>query len=258
MEVAGGVALVTGAAGGIGAALAARLADAGATVVTADLPGQGADLALDVTNADAVDAAVAGVVERHGRVDVVAAVAGVGVGGLVEDLALEDWRRAIDCNIWGTVHTVRAAYPHLMAQRTGHLLLMASLAGLVPTPLLVPYATSKAAIVGLATSLRPEAARHGIGVSVVCPGPVETPLLCDGGSRGIVRGIDARRYLERAAGRAVSPDVVALAALRAIRRNRAVVAPKRAGGAWRAARLSPRASEAIITRAMRAELRDAD
>ena len=80
-------------------------------------------------------------------------------------------------------------------------------------------------------------------------------MLLDGGTRGVVRGIDVRRFLERAAGPSITPEAVAVAALRAVGRNKAIIAPKRAGIAWRAARLSPRAAEAIITRAMKAELR---
>jgi short-subunit dehydrogenase len=131
---------------------------------------------------------------------------------------------------------------------------VASLSGLVPTPLLVPYATAKAAIVGLATSLRPEAARHGIGVTVVCPGPVDTPFLDTGGGEGMVQRVDVRRYLTRAAGPAISPDAVASATMRGVRRNRAIVTPKRAALIWRLSRLSPRGTEQVVTRAMRAEV----
>jgi short-subunit dehydrogenase len=124
----------------------------------------------------------------------------------------------------------------------------------VPTPLLVPYATSKAAIVGLATSLRPEAARHGVGVTVVCPGPIDTDFLDTGGRAGTVADVDSRRFLTRAAGPAISADAVAAATLRGIRRNRAVVAPRRAGVIWRLGRLAPGATAQVVARAMRAEL----
>ena len=254
-QLAGAVALVTGGGGGIGGAIAKHLTAAGAVVVTADLAGHGGDVAVDVTDPASVTAATDEVIRRHGRLDVAVAVAGVGVGGLVEDLELDDWRRAIDVNLWGTVHTVRAAYPHMISAGRGHLVILGSLSGLVPTPLLVPYATSKAATVGLAAGLRPEAARHGIEVTVVCPGPVDTVMLATGGDEGVVRGgVDVRRYLERAAGPALHPDVVAKATVRGIRRNRAMVTPGRAGIAWRAARLSPGAAERLTARAMRAEL----
>jgi len=255
-ELAGAVAFVTGGGGGIGGAIAAHLTAAGSVVTTADLAGRGGDVAVDVTDASAVEAATHEVVQRHSRLDVVVAVAGVGVGGLLEELSLDDWHRAVDVNLWGTVHTVRAAYPHMVAAGRGHIVLLASASGILPTPLLVPYATSKAATVGLGASLRPEAARHGIQVTTVCPGPVDTVMLATGGEQGVVHNLDVRRYLERAAGPALSPDAVAKATLRGIRRNRAMVTPGRVGVAWRAARLSPGLAERMTARAMRAELAD--
>jgi NAD(P)-dependent dehydrogenase (short-subunit alcohol dehydrogenase family) len=224
------------------------------TTVAVDLPGLGADVELDVTDAEAVRHAVEQVVETHGRLGVVIANAGVAAAGVVESLPADAWSRTVAVNLEGAINVLRAAYPTMIEQRSGHLVFVSSLAGLVPTPLLVPYAVTKHAIVGLATSLRPEAARHGIGVTVVCPGPVETTFLDTGGSSGVVEGVDTRRFLTRAAGRAITPDAVAEATLRGIRRNRAVVAPGRAGLIWRAARFSPRLAEQVVTRAMRAEL----
>jgi NAD(P)-dependent dehydrogenase (short-subunit alcohol dehydrogenase family) len=257
MEIRGAVALVTGGAGGIGGAIAERLRADGATVVTTDLPGRGADLDVDVTDGDAVAAAVATASGRHGRLDLVVATAGMGAAGVVEELDEAAWRTTLDVNLWGTVTTVRAAYPTFVAQGRGHIVLVASLSGLVPTPLLVPYATAKAGVVGLATSLRPEAARHGVGVSAVCPGPVETPMLDHGGAGGVIRRVDVRRFLTSAAGPALPPATVATAVVDAVRHDRAVVAPGRAKLLWGAARLSPRLAEWAITRVMRDELRRA-
>ena len=219
-----------------------------------DLPGTGADVELDVTYADAVRRAVEGVVATHGRLDVVVANAGIGAAGVVEDLPADAWSRTLAVNVGGAVNLLRATYPTMIEQRRGHLVFISSLAALLPTPLLVPYAMTKAAIVALATSVRVEAARHGVGVSVVCPGPIETTFLDTGGSGGVVEGVDVRRFLTRAAGRAISADAVAAATVRGIRRNRAIVAPGRAGVIWRLARLTPGGTEKVITRAMRAEL----
>ena len=253
-DLEGGAAFVTGGRGGLGRALCTRLSGAGMTAVAADLPGLGADVELDVTDAEAVRRAVEQVVDTHGRLGVVVANAGVAAAGVVESLPADAWSRTLAVNLEGAINVLRAAYPTMIEQRSGHIVFVSSLAGLVPTPLLVPYAATKHAIVGLATSLRPEAARHGIGVTVVCPGPVETPFLDTGGSSGVVEGVDTRRFLTRAAGRAISADAVAKATVGGIRRNRAVVAPGRAGLIWRAARFSPRGVEQVITRAMRAEL----
>jgi NAD(P)-dependent dehydrogenase (short-subunit alcohol dehydrogenase family) len=249
-----GVALVTGGRGGLGRALCSRLSSAGMTAVAVDLPGLGADVELDVTDAEAVERAVGQVVDTHGRLDIVVSNAGIGAAGVVEALPADAWSRSVAVNVQGGINVLRAAYPTMIERRGGHLVFVSSLAGIVPTPLLVPYAMTKAAIIGLSTSLRPEAARHGIGVTVVCPGPVDTAFLDTGGTGGTVEGVDARRFLTRAAGRAVTPSAVAKATLRGIRRNRAVVAPGRAGLVWRMGRVSPGLVEKVITRAMRAEL----
>lgn len=242
-KVDGAVALVTGAAGGIGSAIADALAARGATVVRTDLAG--ADVDLDVSDPEAVEAVVA----AQPRLDIAVTAAGIGVGGLTERIGLDDWRRAVDINLWGTIHVVRAVYPRLIAEGGGHLALVASLSGLVGTPLLVPYATSKTAVVGLANGLRPEAARHGIGVTAVCPGPVDTPML-DGGADGL----DVRRYLTSAAGPALSPAQVGAATVRGIERGRAIVAPGRARLVHLLGRLLPGGTEQTISRAMRKEL----
>jgi NAD(P)-dependent dehydrogenase (short-subunit alcohol dehydrogenase family) len=252
-----GVALVTGGRGALGRALCDRLSRAGMTAVAVDVPGLGAEVELDVTDAEAVQDAVGHVVKTHARLDVVIANAGVAAAGVVEALPADAWSRPLAVNVEGAINVLRAAYPTMIERRRGQLVFVSSLAGLVATPLLVPYAMTKAAIVGLSTSLRPEAARHGVGVTVVCPGPVETPFLDTGGRTGVIEGVDARRFLTRAAGRAMTPDAVAKATLRGIRRNRAVVAPGRAGLIWRAARFSPRLVEQVVTRAMRAELEHA-
>jgi NAD(P)-dependent dehydrogenase (short-subunit alcohol dehydrogenase family) len=247
----GAVVMVTGAAGGIGGALADGFVDAGARVVRTDLPGRGADVDLDVTDLEATRRVCADVRTVHGRLDVVIANAGIGVGGLVEDLSAADWQRSIDVNVRGTTNTVQAAYPLLAERRRGAIVLVASLAGLAGLPLLVPYATTKFAIVGLAQSLRPEAARHGVGVTVVCPGPVETTLLEE---TARTAGLDVRRYLTASGGRPLAPARLATQVVDAVRRDRALVIPGRAAVLWRLNRLAPNAMARLIARGMRDEL----
>jgi len=251
LELQGAVVVVTGAAGGIGAAVAAGFGAAGAEAVRTDLPGRGADVDLDITDLEAARQVFEDIRVTRGRLDVVVANAGIGVGGLVEDLEAADWERSIDVNIQGTANTVQAAYPLLTEQRHGALVLMASLAGLAGLPLLTPYAMTKFAVVGLAQSLRPEAARHGVGVTVVCPGPVETPLL-DETSR--TDGLDVRRYLTASAGEPIDPAKLAHLVVDAVRKDRAAVIPGRAGLLWRLHRMFPNAFDALIARGMRDEL----
>ena len=211
IDVNGAVVMITGGQGGIGIALAAAFRAHGATVVSTDLAGRRADMELDVTNAAAIAAVMRRIIDEHGRLDIVIANAGVGVAGLVEDLEASAWQRTIDINIGGTVNTVCAALPVLRAAGGGSIVLIASLAGLAGTPLLTPYAMSKSAVVGLGESLRPEAARHGVGVTVVCPGPVETPLLDE---IAATDGMSVRRYLVAGAGQPIDASVLAAAEAR--------------------------------------------
>jgi len=187
------VAIVTGAASGIGRALAGALVTRGDTVVVVDIDGAGAERAagelarrgpgtatpavVDVRDAGTVQALVDQVRDRHGRLDVMVNNAGIGVGGEASELTLAHWERVIDVNLRGVVHGVHAAYPVMIAQRSGHIVNTASLAGLVPSPWLTPYAMTKHAVVGLSLSLRAEAAAHGVRVTAVCPGVVDTPML---------------------------------------------------------------------------------
>lgn len=247
--------VVTGAGGGIGAATVTALRESGRTVIGADLEGRGADIDLDVTDASAVEGAINRVVGEHGGLGGVVTAAGVGVGGPLETLDLETWRRAIDVNLWGTVHVVRSAYPHLITAAGGHIVLLASLSGLTPTPLLVPYATTKWALVGLARSLAPEARGHGVGVTAICPGPVETPML-DAGHEftSVTGGFDARRYLTNAAGPALPPSKVAEAVVKSIGTRRVVVSPGRARMLARFGAISPNLTAKVIGLAMQKEL----
>jgi len=248
------VAFVTGAAGGIGAAIAERLCTERATVVTSDLGASGVDVAVDVTDRAAVRAAIARVVADHGHLDLAVACAGVGVAGLASEIGDADWDRSVAVNLTGTVNTVRAAYDVMLPRGRGQLVALASLSGLLPTPLLVPYATTKGGVVSLMTSLRPEAARNGIGVSVVCPGPVDTSLLDESGPAGPSGTVNVRRYLTSAAGPAIAPAALAGALVAGVRRNHAVITPKRARLLYFAARCSPAATERVLTHFMRREL----
>jgi NAD(P)-dependent dehydrogenase (short-subunit alcohol dehydrogenase family) len=238
------VAIVTGAASGIGRALAALLVEQGAAVVLADVDEAGARsaadelggtaAALDVTDAGAVGRLVDSVVAERGRLDLMFNNAGIGAGGPVEDLDLATWRRVIDVDLMGVVNGVAAAYPVMVRQGHGHIVNTASLAGLIPAPMLTPYAAAKHAVVGLSVSLRVEAAAHGVRVSAVCPGPVETPLLDQGGP------VNARKLLTNALGPAYPADRLAADVLAGVAENRAlIVAPESARGAWQMFRGAP-------------------
>lgn len=252
-------AIVTGGASGIGKALVGALVRRGARVTVADIdeggaksvadalsahaPGRAFAAALDVTDADAFAAVVAQVTAEHGHVDLLFNNAGIGMGGPVADMTLEHWNRAIDVNLRGVVHGVAAVYPAMVRRAKGHIVNTASLAGLLPGPMLTPYAMTKHGVVGLSTSLRGEAAQHGVRVSVICPGVIDTPLLDKGNPPDLpptVEMPDGRAMLEKAIGKAYSPELLAEDVMRGVAANRAyIVSPRHARVAWRLFRVSP-------------------
>jgi NAD(P)-dependent dehydrogenase (short-subunit alcohol dehydrogenase family) len=185
-RIDGSVALVTGGAGGIGAAVAERLAGLGARVVVADLDGAAAAAVADRIGGRAVRcdvgrfddnlAAVATAVDAYGGLDVVALNAGVSTG-YGPDLDLASYRRAIAVNLDGVVFGAHAARPALRARGGGDIVATASLAGLDPTPLDPIYSANKAAVVGLVRALGPAWAGDGIRVNALCPGFTDTPMV---------------------------------------------------------------------------------
>jgi NAD(P)-dependent dehydrogenase (short-subunit alcohol dehydrogenase family) len=280
----GSVAIVTGAASGIGQCLAAALVARGATVVLADINGDGVTAAaaalggapqaraaaLDVTDAEAVRQLIESVARDEGRLDLLFNNAGIGAGGPVEHMGLEAWERVLDVDLRSVIYGVAAAYPIMVRQGSGHIVNTASLAGLVPSPLLTPYAAAKAGVVGLSVSLRVEAAAHGVKVSAVCPGPVETPLLDAGagagagasGSVGPNEGPapNVRKLLTNALGTPYPPEDLADDILAGVLENRAlIVAPESARAAWQYFRQSPEemltgmADQAVKSRGRRSD-----
>jgi meso-butanediol dehydrogenase/(S,S)-butanediol dehydrogenase/diacetyl reductase len=183
------VAFVTGAASGIGSAVARRLRDDGATVVGLDLRPAGPDgppgvevVVGDVTEPGVVAAAVDHAVRTHGRLDVVANVAGIAQFGRVDDLTDHEWRRSLDVNLTGPFLVCRAALPHLRASR-GCIVNVASIAGIEGQAYTAAYCASKGGLVMLTKALAVELAHDGVRVNCVCPAAVDTPLLAEVASR---------------------------------------------------------------------------
>jgi NAD(P)-dependent dehydrogenase (short-subunit alcohol dehydrogenase family) len=192
----GQAAVVTGAAQGLGRAITAELARRGVSVVMADRQDgalhQAADeigaeggivlpAVVDVADADAVADLAEQAAQRLGRIDLLVNNAGIApTGGKpLWEADLAQWRRIIDVNLLGVLHGVRAFVPHLVAQGHGHVVNIASLAGLTGTPLSASYGVTKHGVVALSEALRAEFAMlgHPIGVTVVCPGFIRTPMV---------------------------------------------------------------------------------
>jgi len=196
----GQVALVTGAARGLGLAMARRFAAEGATVALADVDGDAlreaaaalepsagaaveADV-VDVATAAAVDDWIGGLAERHGRVDVLVNNAGVIRDNRVELVTDDDWRRVVDVNLTGAFNCIRAALPTMRERRYGRILSLSSMSWRGNFGQ-ANYAAAKAGLIGLTSTVALEGARDGITACAIAPGLIETPMLAsmDAGAR---------------------------------------------------------------------------
>ncbi len=190
-DFSGKVAVVTGAASGIGLALASRFAAEGMKVMMADIEkdaldeaaekvGHGATHAIvDVRNAEQMNALAQQTVREFGAVHIVCNNAGVGMVCPATEVRLEDWEWIIGVNLWGVINGIQAFLPLLVAQGEGHIVNTASIVGLAGVPMTLPYGASKAAVVSITETLAAEFAAQGsdLGASVLCPGVVRTRIM---------------------------------------------------------------------------------
>jgi 2-hydroxycyclohexanecarboxyl-CoA dehydrogenase len=190
MESSDGIALVTGGAGGIGAAVCRRLAESGRRVAVADLDRAATDavvaelagvghiaLAFDVADTEAVSDACRQLERDHGPIDILANVAGWDRFVAFVDTTPEFWDQVIDINYRGTLNTVHAVLPGMIERERGRIVSVASDAARVGSSLESIYAGAKGAVISFSKSVAREVAKHGITVNVVCPGPTDTPLI---------------------------------------------------------------------------------
>ena len=190
MRLAGRVALVTGAASGIGAATAVAMAAEGARVVVADVQdgsptvdaitaagGEAWSVACDVAEPAQVDAAVAAAVQRFGALDVLVNDAGISGGSsLLHETDVETWLRVLAVNLTGPFLCTRAAMPHLLASGRGRVVNVASTYGLVGAPLAPAYCASKGGVVNLTRQLAVDYSSQGIRANAICPGYIDTDM----------------------------------------------------------------------------------
>ncbi len=232
---------LTGAASGIGRATALRLAALGAELyltdrdadglaeTVADARALGAQVpehrVLDVTNYDEVARLAADIHSRHPAMDLVMNIAGVSAWGTVDRLSHEQWNRMVSVNLMGPIHVIEAFVPPMVAAgRGGHLVNVSSAAGIVALPWHAAYSASKYGLRGVSEVLRFDLARHRIGVSVVAPGAVRTPLVNTVEIAGVDRDDPhVSRWVDRFSGHAVSPETAAEKILTGVAKNRYLI-----------------------------------
>lgn len=233
--------LITGAASGIGRATALAAGSRGAELFLTDIQDEGLERvgeevrraggtvshlkAADVANHEAIVALAAEVHDAHGSMDVVMNVAGVSTWGSIERLRHSDWQKMIDVNLVGPISVLECFVPPMIeAGRGGHVVNVSSAAGLFGLPWHAAYSASKFGLRGVSEVLRFDLRRHGIGVSLVCPGGVRTPLVGTVEIAGVDRERPAmRKLIERFEKRAVSPEQVAEKIVEGIEKNRYMV-----------------------------------
>jgi 2-dehydro-3-deoxy-L-rhamnonate dehydrogenase (NAD+) len=189
-ELTGQTAIVTGAAAGIGEAIARRLAKAGAAVAVADLNLAGATaiarsiggdafpIQLDISRSASANAVVSDVIARRGRIDILVNNAGIaGKAAPIWEQTDEDWQTVVAVNLLGAVYCTRAVIPHMRSRKYGRIVNIASIAGKEGNPNMSPYSATKAAVIAFTKSVGKEVATEGICVNAVAPAVIRTQIL---------------------------------------------------------------------------------
>jgi NAD(P)-dependent dehydrogenase (short-subunit alcohol dehydrogenase family) len=259
--------LITGAGSGIGRATALAFAAEGARVIAVDINGSAAEATatacadrgpaahadtVDVADWDAMQALAARVEADHGPLDVLVNNAGVGMTGRIADVTIEDWRWIRSINLDGVVHGCKAFGPAMLERRKGHVVNLSSGLGYTPTSTEPAYGATKAAVLAFSQAIRADWSRRKVGVSAICPGVINTPIIDATRFVGDLADPKARARAVKLFRRGHKPELVADAILMATRRNRAVVPvgwEARLG--WYAHRLAPVAAQQLVARQSR-------
>lgn len=239
VELPGSLVLVTGAGSGIGRATALAFADTGARVLVVDIDRAAAEKAAaacaehgvesvayqaDVADPTAVAALAEVVHAEHGPLDVLVNNAGVGMSARFLDMSLQDWDWIVSINLMGAIHLCRAFGPKMIERRRGHVVNISSGLGYTPTATEPGYGTTKAAVLAFSRSLRADWRGHGVGVSAICPGVIDTPIISHTRFRGEQAAPDrVARVRDLFSKRGHPPELVAKAVVAAVRADRSVV-----------------------------------
>ncbi len=245
------VVIVTGGGSGMGRAVSEMLGVMGAELIIADINeksarqvarnilnkgGRASAVYLDTTIDQDVKKLITDTAEAHGRLDYMFNNAGILIAGEVRDMSDEQWQQILDVNFKGVLTGTLTAYQIMVKQGFGHIINTASTAGLVSTPTIAAYSTTKHAVVGLSTALRPEAARLGVKVSVVCPGFVDTSIFDKG---TVVKG-NMNELLATMPIKPISPEKAAKYIIKGVTANRGIIVfPFHARLIWAIYRLCP-------------------
>lgn len=259
------LALVTGASSGIGQAIAVELAKQGAKVILVGTnedrlaeskqlcEAAGAEAhsyAANVADYPLMQGLAEAVLAEHSTVDVLVNNAGVVMSGLVHEVEMGDWQRLININVMGVVHGSQLFLPAMLKQGSGHIVNMASAAGLIGQPGMSTYCATKHAVVGMSASMRYELSASGIGVTTICPGYVKTPIM---DNLKLVGKLDTPKVKAKVAKDTqrnnLTAEAVAKRTLKAIRKNEAFVTiGKDAQIAFYARRLAPKLLDRMFSR----------
>ncbi|MDQ1397537.1 MAG: 2-hydroxycyclohexanecarboxyl-CoA dehydrogenase [Acidimicrobiaceae bacterium] len=264
-ELQGALVLITGAGSGIGKASALAFADAGAPVVAVDLDEAAAEktaaevaergvkaaaFGCDVSDWEAVSELAKRVAAEQGPLDVLVNNAGVGMSGRFDAMSIDDWRWIRSVNLDGVVHGCRAFGPSLVARGRGHVVNLSSGLGYTPTATEPAYVTTKAAVLALSQCLRADWRASGVGVSAICPGVINTPIIDKTRFLGEQATSDRVTKAKKAFRRGHPPERVAAAIVEAVRWNRAVVPVGfEAKLGWWLHRYAPIAVQQVVARA---------
>ncbi len=232
---------ITGAASGIGKATAIEMAKHGSVLFLTDIDAPGLEetvafikkaggkveawRAFNITDMNEVKKFTEEILRSHGPMDIVMNIAGTSVWGRVEQLQLRHWKKMVDINLMGPIHVIECLMPAMVrGGKGGRLVNVSSAAGIVALPLHAAYSAAKFGLRGLSEVLRYDLRGQGIGVSVVCPGAVKTPLI---GTAEIV-GVDrehpaARKFIRLFERMAVTPEQVARSIIRGMRKDKFII-----------------------------------
>jgi NAD(P)-dependent dehydrogenase (short-subunit alcohol dehydrogenase family) len=248
-------ALVTGAASGLGAALTAAMRARGDEVLATDrLPADGVDLVLDITSDGDWNEAVREVRERWGGLDLLVNNAGIAGGGRIELCTIEEWQRMLEVNLLGAVRGVRAFTPVLKEQRSGAVVNVASLAGLVHPAGMGSYNAAKAAVVAYTETIGHELAPYGVTAHVVCPSYFRTNLMTSMSGSDEAVGRIAAGLIE---GSSITAEEVAHAVLAGLAAGEELIVPdEMARAAWQL-KQQDRTTYDLVMRSQAAKLHEA-